>query len=194
MKITTSDRRAASIGCETPSSHLVDDYALARIDYRVGRLVQAFHLRADEADDLRQDMIVELIKALTRHDPTQSQRKTFITRALDRRYLHVARHLGNRQKHESMHPTPISRLPGFSPTVNDTHKGQRSEAERVDLALDLGDILPTLPPRLQRVCEELRSYKPSEAARRIGMHRSTMYRAIEEIRRHFVAAGLGDGE
>jgi len=172
----------------------IDDYARARIDYRVGCLVEAFHLGDDEAEDLRQDMIVELLRAAARQDSGRSGRKTFITRALDRHYLHVARHPGNRQKHESMHPRPISAMPSFCPTTNDPRKGDRSEVERADLALDLGEIVPTLPPRLQGVCAELRFYKPSEAARRLGIHRSTMYRAIQEIRRHFVAAGLGDGE
>ncbi len=173
---------------------LIDDYALARIDYRVGRLVEAFHLNEDEADDLRQDMVVELLKAATRHDPDRSQRNTFINRTLDRYYLHVARALANRQKHESMHPMSISAMPNFSPTVNDPRQGERSEQECVDLAIDLAEVVSKLPPELQRICEALRVYKPSEVARQLGVHRSTIYRAIDEIRKHFVAAGLEPGE
>lgn len=173
---------------------LIDDYARARIDYRVGRLVESFHLSEDEAEDRRQNMIAELLKAGVRHDPARSGRKTFVTRTLDRYYLHVARALGNRQKHESMHPTPISAMPEFSLTVNDPRQGERSEAERMELAIDLEEIEATLSPQLQQICEALRSYKPSEAARRLGVHRSTIYRAMGEIRLHFVAAGLGGAE
>jgi len=171
---------------------VIDDYALARIDYRVGRLVEAFRLNEDDAADVRQDMIAELLKAAARHDPERSQRNTFINRTLDRYYLHVARALSNRQKHESTHPTPIAALPDFSSTVNDLRQGERSEAERVDLAIDLAEVVSKLPPQLKQICEALRLYKPSEAARRLGVHRSTIYRAIREIRKHFVAAGLGE--
>lgn len=173
------------------SDNCIDDYALARIDFRVGRLVEAFRLGDGEAEDLRQDMIAELLKARVRHNPARCQRNTFINRTLDRYYLHAARALANRQKHESMRPTPISAMPTFSPTVNDPRRGERSEQERVDVAIDLAEVVSNLPPELQRICEALRLYKPSEAARRLGMHRSTIYRAMREIRRHFTAAGLG---
>jgi len=174
-----------------PTDNCIDDYALARIDYRIRRLVEAFRLGDEEAEDLRQEMIAELLKAGVRHNPGRSQRNTFINGTLDRYYLHVARSLANRQKHESMRPTPISAMPNFSPTVNDPGQGEWSEQERVDLTIDLPEVVSNLPPELQRICEALRYYKPREAARRLGMHRSTIYRAIREIRRHFTAAGLG---
>ncbi len=174
----------------TPNN-CIDDYALARIDYRVGRLVEAFRLGDDAAEDLRQDMTTELLKAGARHDPARSRRNTFVTRILDRYYLHVARGLANRQKHESMHPTPMSALEEFCPTVNDPRQGERSERERIDLTIDLAALIAALPAHLQRVCEELRHRKPAEVARRLGLHRGTIYRAIQEIRRCFVAAGFG---
>lgn len=175
----------------TPDN-FIDDYARARIDFRVGRLVEAFHLDDDAADDLRQNMTAEILRASARYDPARARRRTFVTRVLDRYYLHVARGLSNRQKHESMHPTPMSALENFCPTVNDPRQGQLSECERAALVIDLATVVAGLPDPLQRICDELRHRRPAEAAQRLGVHRGTVYRAIREIRQHFVAAGLGD--
>ena len=169
----------------------VDDFALARIDYRAQRLAKTFRLTEDDTDDLRSEMTVELIKAGTRYDSALSSPHTFVIRTLDRFYRHLARRLRTRQNHETMCPTPISALPDLCPVVNDTRQGQASEAARVDLAIDLAEIERSLPPRLQRVCEVLRYYPLKQAAQRLGLHRSTLYRAITEIRGRFVAAGLG---
>jgi RNA polymerase sigma-70 factor (ECF subfamily) len=168
----------------------IDDYALARIDYRVGRLVEAFHLDEHTAEDLRQDMIVELLEASSRYDPARSRRNTFITRVLDRHYLHLARGLANRQKHEALHPTPISVLEHFQPAGNDVRRGERSACERSELAMDLSELIDGLPAQLRRICEELQVFTPAEVAKRLRLHRSTVYRAMDDIRQHFVAAGL----
>ena len=204
MKLTTSDRRAAQIGRETTPSHvlrqdkkpraedLINDYALARIDFRVGRLARAFRLSGDDADDLRQEMAAELLKASTRYDPDRSSRNTYINRTLDRYYRHVARRLRNRQRHEAKKPTPISAMKNFCPAVNEPGKGELSEQERTELRIDLAGILPLMPLKLRRICTALKVHRPRGAAEHLGMHPSTIYRAIGEIRCHFIAAGLGN--
>ena len=172
-------------------NHLVDDYALCRIEYRVKRLADAFGLGEHEEDDLRQEMTAELLKASRRYDPARSHRNTFVTRTLDRHYLHVARRLANHRRHEAMKPTPISALKNFCPAVNDPGRGELSERDRTDLRIDLAGILAALPLKLRRVCTALKSHTPGQAAAQLGVHRSTVYRAIREIRGRFIAAGLG---
>jgi len=203
MKITTSDRRAAQIGRKTTPSHvvrqeeqpraegLIDDYALARIDYRVGRLARAFRLSEEDADDLRQEMAAELLKANGRYDPTRSRRNTYVTRTLDRYYRHVARRLRNRQRHEAMKPTPMSAMKNFRPVVNDPGSGELSEQERTELRIDQTGILDSMPARLRRFFVAMKVYLPREAADFLGVHPSTVYRAIAEIRPYFVGAGYG---
>ena len=168
----------------------IDDYALARIDYRVRRLVKSFHLDEHTAEDLRQNMIVELLEASARYDPARSSRNTFITRVLDRFYLHLARGFANRQKHKVLSPTPISVLEYANPTITDIRRGEHSTYERSDLTMDLAALIERLPTHLRRICEELRVFTPAEVAKRLRLHRSTIYRAINDIRQHFVAAGL----
>ena len=169
----------------------IDDYALARIDFRVGRLARAFRLSEDDADDLRQEMAAELLKASGRYDAAISRRNTFVTRTLDRYYRHVARRLRNRRRHEAMKPRPISSMRNFCPAVNDPGKGELSEQERTELRMDQAGILASMPAKLRRFGAVLRVYLPREAADYLGVHPSTVYRAIAEIRPYFVGAGYG---
>ena len=169
----------------------IDDYALARIDFRVGRLARAFRLSEDDANDLRQEMAGELLKASTRYDPDRSSRNTYINRTLDRYYRHVARRLRNRQRHEAKKPTPISAMKNFCPAVNEPGKGELSEQDRTELRIDQAGILASMPARLRRFGAVLRVYLPREAAKYLDVHPSTVYRAIGEIRPYFVAAGYG---
>jgi RNA polymerase sigma factor (sigma-70 family) len=172
----------------------IDEYAQNRIHFRVGRLARAFRLSEDEADDLRQEMVAALLKASPRFNPDRSTRNTFISRTLDRHYRYVARHLRDRRRHAAMRPTPISALRRFCPAINDPSRGEMSENERVDLHHDMGCALASMPPKLQAIAAALKVYSPREAAGRLGMHPSTVYRAIRKIRRHFIDAGLGGAE
>ena len=128
-----------------PRTCLIEPYALARIEYRVRRLTAAFHLDEAAAEDLHQDMLAQLLRAGRRYDARKSRRRTFITRVLDRHYLHVARTLSNRRRHEALCPVALSALEDFCPTVNDTRSGERSECARVDLALDVAAVVSRLP-------------------------------------------------
>ena len=171
---------------------LIDDYARDRIDYRVDRLARLLRPGDTDADDLWQEFALELIKAADRFDPATSSRRTFVNRALDRRYRHIYRRLRTRQRHEPMCPTPISSLTNFSPITNDPRSGEPSEQARAELRIDLAPALASLPWHLRQICETLKTHSPREAADQLGFHRSTIYRAIQEIRGHFIEWGLGD--
>jgi hypothetical protein len=136
-------------------------------------------------------MAAELLKAGTRYDPDRSARNTYINRTLDRYYRHVARRLRNRQRHEAMKPRPISSMKNFCPAVNDPGKGELSEQERTELRIDQAGILGSMPSKLRCICAALKVYIPRDAAEFLGVHPSTVYRAIAEIRPYFVAAGYG---
>jgi len=173
-------------------TNLIDDYALDRIEFRAGRLARLFRLCDDDVDDLRQELALELVKAAARFDPDTSSRRTFINRALDRRYRHIYRRLQTAQRHEAFCPSPASLLKNFNPVVNDPHSGELSEQERAELHIDLAPAISSLPRHLQEICELLKTHSPREAAEQLGVHRSTIYRAMQEIRSRFIECGLDE--
>jgi RNA polymerase sigma factor (sigma-70 family) len=191
MSPTQTASHAPRVSTFKPTN-LLDGYALDRIEYRVGRLVKLFRLGDADADDLRQELALELVKAADRFDPALATRRTFVSRALDRSYRHIYRRLRARQRHGVMSPMPISLMEDFHPVINDPRSGDLSDQARAELRIDLAPALASLPRHLQQICEVLKTHTPREAADHLGIHRSTIYRAIKEIRSHFTRCGLGD--
>jgi DNA-directed RNA polymerase specialized sigma24 family protein len=183
---------SAVLGTGTAININIDDYALRRIEFRVSRLARLFRLNKDHADDLRQDMVMELLKALPKFDLTRCGRRTFICRALNRTYKHMARMLMSRLRHSAKNPMLLGNI---DLACNDPAKGEFSEQDLADMCMDIQGILPSMSPRLCRVAEAIMLHGcPAEAARSLGVHRSSVLRAVQELRQFFEAAGYGEEE
>lgn len=174
----------------TDTSHFIDDYALDRIDFRVRQLRFQFDLSAEDQEDLRNDMVVELLSAFKRFDPNKSKRETFINRVLDRFALYVTRQRCTQQRRASDTPMGFDDVcTNFQPTVNDPRRGVRNEQHLRELRLDLSEVIAALPGDLQQVCEILTRKSGRAAAKDLGISKSSLYRAIAEIREHFISQG-----
>lgn len=175
--------------CPSP----IDVYALARIDYRVRRLARRFDLSEADQEDYRNDMVVELQSALRRFDPEKSKRETFINRVLDRYLAYATRNRCTRLRRSCENPLGFDDIHiGYEPIDNDPSHGELSEQGHVGLHIDMASVIGGMPKRLQRACRLLQEFEPAEVAGRLGIHRTSIYRIIREIRERFVAAGLGD--
>ncbi len=172
----------------SPETHQpeLDAYALDRIEYRVQRLARVFTLSDDDADDLRQDLVLELWRALPRYDAERAGLHTYVNRVLDRAYCAIARSLRSRRSHPALTPVSLSVLhdrPLESPEL--------AAAER---CLDLEAALATLPRHLRIIAEELKHAAPGEVAQRLHIHRASVYRAIKRIRQHLEEHGVSLAE
>jgi DNA-directed RNA polymerase specialized sigma24 family protein len=67
---------------------------------------------------------------------------------------------------------------------------RRSHEEQIDLATDLTEALAKLPDDLRALAERLKSQSLSQAARDLGVPRSTLQRQVQRLRRCFEDAGL----
>ena len=201
MTIATTHRRGASEGSRTPSSNpaspqdhqafLLGDYVRDRIDFRVERLGILFELGEEDKEDLRQRMYLELWRAWRRFNPEASCRETFATRVLDCLFKYLLRGNLNRQQRECDSPLAFDDVTdGFEPVVNEVRGGARDEQALRELRLDIEAVIDGMPERLQRVCRTLMVYSGREAARRLGIGKSSLYRARASIRKRFEAAGI----
>lgn len=170
--------------------HLLDDYAISRIDYRVSRLTRRLRLGSSDAEDLRQDMVVVLLKAAPQFDPTLSRRRTFINRVLDQHYKHVLRYRLSRQRTIS----PLRVGGGCEPLANDPRYGEPTEQDQLELRMDLETLLQAMPAPLRRVAMLLQTQKPCEVAESLGVHRATVFRAIQKIRALLMDAGYSNAD
>ena len=177
------------------SPPVIYKYALARIDYRARRQAISFNLSDDEREDLRHDMVAELLRAFKRFDPEKASRETFINRVLDRFVKYSMRSKRTRQNRACNNPACLDDVhPGFQPTVNHPRIGELDEQDRRELHLDLAAVIARMPERLQRVCRALLRLMPAEAAHSLGICRQSIYRNIAEIRAYLSEAGIGISE
>jgi len=162
-----------------PADTLIDAYTLDRIEYRVQRLTSKFQLDAATADDVRQDMALELLKASSRFNPEVSNRRTFTNGILDRYYRHLLRHFIAERKRKAL---SLSRISDEALVVE-------SDQPQVELAMDVESITARLPKHLRDLAGRLGDESVAEIGRSLNVHRSTVYRWIDELRSHFEAAG-----
>ncbi len=172
------------------SSPDLDTYALRRIEYRVRRLKLALNLSAADADDVRQDLMLDLWSALARYDPARASRATFISRVLDRAYCSVARKLRARRRRESQAVVSFSESAERLRSPDPVSQADGQSSARLDLALDLEAALARLPRNLRILAEQLKSRTAAEIARERGQHRCTVYREIVALRAIFRECGL----
>lgn len=183
MGNTQSNRRENK---SNVNDNVIDDYVLERIDYRARRLAIQLGLTDEQRDDYAQDMIVEILTAIKKHDPSQSTRKTFINRVLDMFVKNAIRTEIHRRRRECNNPIPLDDIAeGFTPVVNDPRQGELSEVEQLDMKMDFEEILSWMPQHLQRICNLLTEYSVAETAKKLGINRTAIYRHIAEIQEYF---------
>ena len=174
---------------KNPTAEFLDDYAMERIEFRARQLAQQYKGRGDW-EDLRQDMVVELLEAAERFDPAKASRETFIARVLDRFEIDLYRENARNQEVQcvSLDDPSVERdfLEDCSSVV------EPSGQEQTDLSSDVESLIAGLPPELAEVCCLLKHYSFSETARRLDIGRGTLYRRVEAIRKHFARAGYDD--
>lgn len=171
---------------------LIDDYALARIDYRVRQLAERFNLPQDQQEACRHDMVVELLSAFRRFNPDKAKRETFINRVLDLFVKYTTRVRCTHRRRPSDNPIHFDDIaPGYQPVINDPPTGQIDEQGRCELRIDMDAAVARMPSRLRRVCRLLMKFDPAEAAKQLGICRQSIYRNIWEIRGYLAGAGLG---
>jgi hypothetical protein len=76
---------------ENRSIHDFDDFALDMVNIKAAELVGKAGFTADDLEDIRQDMLLDLIERLAKYDPSKSSFKLFVTYVIDRKGQNMIR-------------------------------------------------------------------------------------------------------
>lgn len=168
---------------------VIGDYALKRIDYKVGLLASMYRLSDADRDDLRQDMMIELLKAAPRYRPERAKWATYVCRVLDIYFKQYCRQQSRRRTRGS-----------FASFANHERRGRtivgigaddvRDEIDRLETRLTVETVLAGLPPKLRRFCQLLKEHSLAEVRRIMGIPHTSAYRMIDRLRRRFRDAGF----
>lgn len=161
----------------TLESALLGQQTRARVAFRAARLARVFRLSPEEREDLAQDLWLELVRAMERHDAERAAANAYARGVMDNWYRHTAREIRRRREREFGRVPLDERRDG--PTFVD-HRGAHVAA--ADLRMDLAPALSQLPRELAELAEQLRTKSVAEIAADRGVHRGTVHRAVQQLR------------
>jgi RNA polymerase sigma-70 factor (ECF subfamily) len=153
---------------------------------------------------VEQELWVDLVSRWRRFDATRAGCHTFAARVVE----HQATRLFHRSQavqqdaerngrsledpviEEAGQSVPLSQtLDDGVQRLRDGHP-RRAAQVQFELAADVATVLANLPAELRDLCERLKESSIADVARDLGVRRTSVYRRIERVRAHFVAAGL----
>ena len=152
-----------------------------------------------EYDDIRQDLLLDLLTRVPNHDLTRSSFGTFAAICFRHRSARLALNIHRHRR--SRHPRALDApVPGQDTVLHDTLSeddgyaawvGQpTNRSATLDRRLDLDRIITALPAELITLCAVLMS-DTADPARAAGLPRTTRHRRIRELRCRLLAAGIG---
>ena len=184
----------------------LSDYAIRLIQHRARRLVALAGFPPDDIEDIQQDLALDLWERLPKFDPAKATCNTFVTRVVDRKVAKLIRRRNSEMRDPRREDFSLNECidDGEGGTIErgqiiaadeaDRRLGRqaRSDQETVELALDVEGALKQLPDNLRRLCELLKTGTISDAARAMGVPRTTLNDWVKKIGKFFEAAGLRD--
>ena len=188
------------------SIHDFDDFALDMVNIKAVQLVGKAGFTLDDIEDIKQDMILDLLERLAKYDPSKSNFKLFVTCVIDRKGRNLIRHRQmemrdyrreacslNDEINMGINSDPVQRYSLMDQDEPDIRIGKyrRTTEDRNHLHIDLAAVLADLPPELRRVVELLQCMSATQAARELGIPRRTFReKHLAQLHAIFKAKGL----
>jgi RNA polymerase sigma-70 factor (ECF subfamily) len=184
----------------------INDYAEGLIHRKARQMVGKAGFTVDDIEDIEQEMRLDLLQRLVKFDPSKAKYNTFVSRLIDRRISDMIR--GSKQdirdyrcQESSLHEIvasgeedkDVEHIETVSRDEQDHRYGRRirSERERLDLEIDVPEVVARLPPDLRKLAELLQTVSISKAAKAFGVCRSTLYKSyLPPLRKAFLKSGL----
>lgn len=182
----------------------VDGYALRVIRFKAAQLAGRGAFTDCDREDVEQELMLDLLGRMPKHDPSRGAISTFVSRVVEHR---VATLLEPRRAekrdwrrngaslHDEVEDGEGARVELWRTLSRDAdHRrtggsdGQAPGAS--DIRLDVRAAVDTLPPQLRDLCRWLLHYSVTEVSRATGIPRSTLHGRLKEIRARFEDAGL----
>jgi RNA polymerase sigma factor (sigma-70 family) len=185
---------------------LLNDYARTLIRVKARQLVRRPEFTVCEAEDLEQELTLRILVQLDRFDPTRSSINTFFARVVNSAVAMLIRERGRIKRNggegvqiESLEkmvekadgsPTPL----WATISDQDAHRRHQSrplsDAEAMQLRMDIASVLEQLPSDLRRICEQLMDGSQTNSRQASQLSRRKYQAAMSLIREQFTRSGF----
>lgn len=184
--------------------HGINEYAARVIRHKAKHLVGTAGFTESDRDDLEQEMMLDVITRLPKFDANRGTPKTFVARIIERKISKLIRHRTSdmrdyRREAFSLNENiedgdggciergDLVSRESIDPVVA---SNSRTGVEEMAFLQDLESVLVGLPDHLRRLCEILKTGSISDAAREMGVPRTTLHDHVTKLRSLFEDAGL----
>ena len=176
---------------------------IRRIRFLASKLSRQNAVPGMDREDLEQDLVLDLLQRIGRHDPARASLETFAEHVIDNRVATLTRPCARLRAERQMvsidAPRPSSdsdaAIRTSMPDDNLDHRQQRCEAHAdiengLSLRIDIERFVGKLTPALRLCADIMRGGNIAEGASKAGLHRSTIYERLARLRAEATAIGL----
>jgi len=176
---------------QSTSTSEIDARTLSRIRWTARHLARTCYLPGMDADDIAQDLVLDLWRRRHAFDPAKASFATFADRIITNRAASLtsptARSRAERRQIWLDRPIEDDGANTLAEKLADP--SGLSEFDQA-LALDVRRFFAGLTPALQRCCEIWLTPNIGQAATRAGLQRSSIHEGVQRLRRLAELAGL----
>lgn len=168
----------------------IDPVTAGLIRCKTGQILRQTRLPRAERADVEQALTLALLQRLSKFDAAAGERDAFVRMVLRQATINVLRHYRAAKR-----SADVVSLEAFLRTETDEPlepAAPPAAVEYADATIDVAAALAALPAELLAIAEELLRCSRAEAARNLGLARSTLNERVREIRAAFEARGLDD--
>lgn len=187
---------------------LTTQYVQTLLKIKARQLSRRPEFRRSDPADIKQDLVVQVLKQAHHFDPARGCVKTFVARVVDSAIAMMVR--GRRRLKRapgfralSLENTFVGRCRGELPiclgeVIQEGHLrrrcgGQvRDDRQAAELAAAVDQAMEGLTPRQREIAKRLAQATEASVAREMGISRRQVRNAVLTIRDHFRRAGLSE--
>ena len=168
--------------------------------YHAGRIVRNLHLSPDDREDVRQDILIEMIVRLGKFDVEKAALATFIDLLTRHGASAVARRCRPQQRllraalslDDEADPMArrLARILSAEQGLGFAAGEPADPVASAELKRDVRRIVAALTPELRSLGALLLAHPTEQACRTSGLSRATFYRRVRGIRLRFLIASL----
>lgn len=174
---------------------LTDPITTTLIDRKVASLARSWGLSPADADDVRQEIFLDLLQRLPKHDPDKAPIALFVSACVHRKIYNLVR--GMLAQRRSPVRDSVERMDETMAATGariDTSASDRAgdhEQHLRDLRVDLSAATRDLTDEERDLLQDLMSESVSDIARRTGRTRKMVYRVFRTLRQKLADGGMG---
>lgn len=182
----------------------IDNYARDVIRYRAKKLIGRAGFTLDDLEDIEQDLTMDLLQRMKQYDPNKAQFNTFVDRIVDHKIANLIRDRSTRKRDYRMKSSAddlrLEDREGIWNLLMETTSSdsyfermgyqERSMEEQHDLQIDLELLFAGLSENERQLLELLKQMTLTDAARELGVPRTTLDYRLGRLRKLFLNRGF----